>query len=107
DPDWRVLSARGVAEAQSGEAGTAVATLMKAREMVPNNTSVVNNLALALALRGDAEGAKNVLRGTNVASNDADGKLKVRQNLALLEKIAGGATATSDAWQVETQPAAQ
>ncbi|MEL6746713.1 MAG: hypothetical protein AAFO79_02700, partial [Pseudomonadota bacterium] len=30
DPDWRVLSARGVAEAQSGEAGTAVATLMKA-----------------------------------------------------------------------------
>ncbi len=103
-PDWRVLSARGVAEAQLGQLDAAVATLTKAAEIDPNNPKIANNLALALALKGDATSAKTVLRGTAIADASSEAGTKIKENLALLERLSGepgtqGAGAGLSGWQ--------
>ncbi|OJU30733.1 MAG: hypothetical protein BGN89_02975 [Alphaproteobacteria bacterium 64-6] len=85
-PDWRVLSARGVALAQQGHYKAAVPFLERARALAPNQPSVINNLALVYTMDGQATQAEPMLRQAN-ASTGADPR--VRQNLALVLQLQG------------------
>lgn len=87
-PDWRVLSARGVALAQQGKYKEAIPFLERARTLAPNQPSVMNNLALAYTMDGQATQAEPMLRQAT-ASTDADPR--VRQNLALVLRLQGKA----------------
>lgn len=85
-PDWRVLSARGVALAQQGQYKAAIPFLERARAIAPNQPSVINNLALAYTMDGQAGQAEPMLRQASV-STGADPR--VRQNLALVLELQG------------------
>lgn len=85
-PDWRVLSARGVALAQQGKYKEAIPFLERARTLAPNQASVANNLALAYTMDGQATQAEPMLRQAT-ASAEADPR--VRQNLALVLDLQG------------------
>jgi Flp pilus assembly protein TadD len=79
-PDWRVLSARGTVLAKQGRHKEAIAFFERARALAPNQASVLNNLALALAMDGQAQKAEGLLREAEQAGDDP----RVRQNLALV-----------------------
>jgi Flp pilus assembly protein TadD len=85
-PDWRVLSARGVALAQQGEYKAAIPFLERARTLAPTQPSIVNNLALVYTMDGQAAQAEPMLRQAT-ASAGADPR--VRQNLALVLQLQG------------------
>ncbi len=84
-PDWRVLSARGVALAQQGQYKEAIPFLERARALAPNQVSVMNNLALAYTMDGQASQAEPMLR----QANGVDADPRVRQNLALVLDLQG------------------
>jgi Flp pilus assembly protein TadD len=85
-PDWRILSARGVALAQQGQYKAAIPFLERARALAPTQPSVANNLALVYTMDGQAAQAEPMLRQAN-ASTSADPR--VRQNLALVLQLQG------------------
>ncbi|MFN3746829.1 MAG: tetratricopeptide repeat protein [Hyphomicrobiaceae bacterium] len=85
-PDWRVLSARGVALAQQGEYKAAIPFLERARALAPAQPSIINNLALAYTMDGQAAQAEPMLRQAT-ATSGADPR--VRQNLALVLQLQG------------------
>jgi len=85
-PDWRVLSARGVALAQQGKYKEAIPFLERAHGLAPDQPSVANNLALAYTMDGQASQAEPMLRQAT-ASTGADPR--VRQNLALVLNLQG------------------
>ncbi len=87
-PDWRTLSARGVALAQQGKYKEAIPFLERARTLAPSQPSVINNLALAYTMDGQATQAEPMLRQAT-ASTDADPR--VRQNLAMVLDLQGKA----------------
>jgi Flp pilus assembly protein TadD len=103
NPDWKVISARGTVLAKQGLYKDAIPFYERALALAPNQTSILNNLALANAMSGDAQKAEDILR--QVADKDA-GAPKVKQNLALVlglqgkydeAKSVGGSTLTADA----------
>ena len=80
-PDWRVVSARGTVLAKEGHFKEAIATFERARALAPGQASVLNNLAMAHAMNGEAAKAEALLR----QAADAEGSdARVRQNLALV-----------------------
>jgi Flp pilus assembly protein TadD len=80
-PDWRVVSARGTVLAKEGHYTEAIATFERARVLAPGQASVLNNLAMAHAMNGEAAKAETLLR----QAADAEGSdARVRQNLALV-----------------------
>jgi Flp pilus assembly protein TadD len=85
-PDWRVLSARGVALAQQGEYKAAIPFLERARALAPTQPSIINNLALVYTMDGQAAQAEPMLKQAT-ASTGADPR--VRQNLALVLQLQG------------------
>lgn len=85
-PDWKILSARGVALAQQGKYKEAIPFLERARTLAPTQASVMNNLALAYTMDGQATQAEPMLRQAT-ASTDADPR--VRQNLAMVLDLQG------------------
>lgn len=85
-PDWRILSARGVALAQQGQYKAAIPFLERARALAPNQASVMNNLALVYTMDGQATQAEPMLRQANAG---ADADPRVRQNLALVLDLQG------------------
>ncbi len=87
-PDWKTLSARGVALAQQGKYKEAIPFLERARTLAPNQPSVINNLALAYTMDGQATQAEPMLRQAT-ASAEADPR--VRQNLAMVLDLQGKA----------------
>lgn len=100
-PDWRVLSARGVALAQQGQYKAAIPFLERARSLAPSQASVANNLALAYTMDGQAAQAEPMLR--QVSTNGADPR--VRQNLGLVLRLQGKADeATRVAMASNDQP---
>jgi len=84
-PDWRILSARGVALAQQGQYKAAIPFLERARALAPEQASVANNLALAYTMDGNADRAEPMLRQVTSAGADP----RVRQNLALVLRLQG------------------
>lgn len=85
-PDWRVVSARGTVMAKQGKYADAVPFYERALTLSPNNPSVMNNLAMAYAMTGDAKKAEGILRQALAAPGATP---KVRENLALVLGLQG------------------
>jgi Flp pilus assembly protein TadD len=85
-PDWKVISARGTVLAKEGKYGEAIPFFERALSLAHNHPSLVNNLALAHAMSGEAERAEGMLRQASI-SNPASPK--IRQNLALVLSLQG------------------
>lgn len=84
-PDWKVISARGTVLAKEGKFREAVPLYEKALSLSQDQTSVMNNLAMAYAMGGDAAKAEDMLRRIEAKGGSA----KSRQNLALVLGLQG------------------
>jgi len=85
-PDWRVISARGTVFAKQGKYQDAIPFYERALTLAPGNPSIMNNLALAQTMNGDAAKAEDMLRQAATANpNNA----KVNQKLALVLGLQG------------------
>jgi Flp pilus assembly protein TadD len=85
-PDWRVISARGTVLAKQSKYSDAIPFYERALALAPNNPSVMNNLAMAYAMTGDAQKAEGILRQALSAPGATP---KVRENLALVLGLQG------------------
>jgi Flp pilus assembly protein TadD len=85
-PDWRVVLARGTVLAKEGRYRDAIGFYERALALQPGHPSVVNNLALAYTMNGDAGKGEELLRQ---ASASSEANAKVRQNLALVLGLQG------------------
>lgn len=85
-PDWRIVSARGTVMAKQGKYSDAVPFYERALTLSPNNPTVMNNLAMAYAMTGDAKKAEQILRQALAAPGATP---KVRENLALVLGLQG------------------
>lgn len=86
-PDWRVISARGTVFAKKGQFAAALPFYQRALALAPGETSVLNNLALAQMMNGDAPSAENLLR--QASGSASPHTRKVKQNLALALGVQG------------------
>jgi Flp pilus assembly protein TadD len=84
-PDWRVVSARGTVLAKEGKFAEAIEFYERALTLSQDQTSVMNNLAMAYAGNGDAAKAEAMLRQAEAKGGSA----KTRQNLALVLGLQG------------------
>ena len=101
NPDWRVILARGTALAKEGSYREAIAFYERARALQPNHPSVLNNLALAHTMAGDAEQGEALLRQAKSDGGDA----RVRQNLALVLGLQGKYDEATQIASSDLQPA--
>jgi Flp pilus assembly protein TadD len=86
NPDWRVISARGTVLAKQGSYRDAIPLYERALALAPNQPSILNNLALAHAMEGQADKAEPLLKRAAAA----DGKdPRVNQNLSLVLGLQG------------------
>lgn len=85
-PDWKVISARGTLLAKQGQHKAAIPYFERALSLAPNQPSIMNNLAMATAMSGDARKAEDILRQT---AQTAGAEPKVSQNLALVLGLQG------------------
>jgi Flp pilus assembly protein TadD len=86
NPDWRVISARGTILAKQGKHKEAIALYERALQLAPDQTSILNNLALAHAMDGRADKAEPLLkRAAEVQGADP----RVSQNLSLVLGLQG------------------
>ncbi len=84
--DWEVLSALGIAYDLNDDPKNAHISYRKALAISPNNVSVINNLALSLALSGAIdEGIDLLVRAVTLP----DAVTHLRQNLALMYAMQG------------------
>jgi Flp pilus assembly protein TadD len=85
-PDWHTLSALGTIEARNGSYDKATQYFQQARKLAPKKASVLNNLALSIALSGKPDEAENLLRNA-----DDSGRFgaRLRQNLSLVLALQG------------------
>lgn len=86
NPDWRVLSARGTVLAKEDKHKESIAFFERARPLSNDHPSVINNLALAYMMTGEADKAEPLLRQATTAD---PANVKVRQNLALVLSLQG------------------
>lgn len=84
-PDWRVISARGTVHAKEGKYAEAIPLYERALMLSQEQTSVMNNLAMAYAMAGQADKAEDILRRIEAKGGNA----KSRQNLALVLGLQG------------------
>ncbi len=87
NPDWRIILARGTALAKEGSYREAISFYERANTLKPNHPSVLNNLALAYIMSGEAERGEAMLRQASDSGQGVDAK--VRQNLALVLGLQG------------------
>ena len=86
DPDWRILSAQGAVLDQLGRGEEARQYYASALRIVPDEPSVLSNLALSYVLSKDLAKAEETLRHAN---GRADASPRVRMNLALVVGLRG------------------
>jgi Flp pilus assembly protein TadD len=86
NPDWRVISARGTVLAKQGSYRDAIPLYERALALAPEQSSVLNNLALAYAMEGGAEKAEPLLKRAAAAGNRDP---RVTQNLSLVLGLQG------------------
>lgn len=84
-PDWRVISARGTVLAKQGKYSEAIPFYERALQASPNQRSVMNNLALAYTMNGEAQKAEGILRQADPDGSDP----KIKSNLALVMSLQG------------------
>jgi len=80
-PDWRLLSARGTVHAKQGRVQEAIEYFEKARNLAPEQASVLNNLAMAYTMDGQAARGEALLRQ---AAGSGSVDPRVQQNLTLV-----------------------
>lgn len=85
-PDWRVVTARGTVFAKQGKYTEAIPLYERALTLAPGKASILNNLALAYTMSGNATKGEQMLRQ---AANTQGAPPKVRENLALVLGVAG------------------
>ncbi len=86
NPDWRVISAQGTVLAKQGDYKGAIPYYERALQLAPDQPSVINNLAMALAADGQPAKAEPLLRR---AASHPEADAKVHQNLALVLSLQG------------------
>lgn len=86
-PDWRVISGRGTALAKQGKYQDAIPFYERAMTLAPDKPSILNNLAMALTMNGEASKAEELLR--RAGKTGAGGDAKLNQNLALVLGLQG------------------
>jgi Flp pilus assembly protein TadD len=86
-PDWKIVSARGTVMAKQGRYREAIPFYERALALAPNQTSILNNLALAHAMEGNAEKAEPLLKRAAATGSAHDAR--VTQNLALVLGLQG------------------
>src|ERR1700723_4646043 len=86
DPDWRILSAQGAVLDQLGRFDEARQYYASALKIVPEEPSVLSNLALSYVLSKDLAKAEETLRHAN---SRAGADPRVRLNLALVVGLRG------------------
>ncbi|MFQ5958508.1 MAG: tetratricopeptide repeat protein [Alphaproteobacteria bacterium] len=87
DPgNWRALSALGIAYDLLGDYRSAQRNYLAALAILPDEPSILNNLALSKALSGDLEGGIAILKRLAMGMNV---RPQYRQNLALLYVMQG------------------
>jgi Flp pilus assembly protein TadD len=86
NPDWRVLNAQGAVLDQMGRNAEAQKHYSSALKIVPNEPSVLSNLAMSYALMKNLKLAESTLRRAVAQPNASP---KVRQNLALVVGLQG------------------
>jgi Flp pilus assembly protein TadD len=86
NPDWRVIMARGTVLAKETKYAEAIPFYERALALAHDHPSVMNNLALAYTMSGDAAKAEALLRRAAEANG---ANAKVRQNLALVLGLQG------------------
>ena len=86
-PDWKVISARGTVMAKQGQYKEAIPFYERALALAPNQSSILNNLAMAYAMGGDPKKAEELLRQASTGPEENSGKVK--QNLALVLGLQG------------------
>lgn len=86
NPNWRVIMARGTALAKEGSYREAIGFFERAQALNPGHPSVLNNLALAYTMSGEADRGEQLLRQASTSGGE---NAKVRQNLALVLGLQG------------------
>ena len=86
DPDWRILSAQGAVLDQLGRGEEARQYYASALRIVPDEPSVLSNLALSYVLSKDLAKAEETLRRAN---SRGDAGPRVKLNLALVVGLRG------------------
>lgn len=89
-PDWKLLSARGAVMAKQGRLTESIQFLEKARSLAPGQASVMNNLAMAYAMDGQAARGEALLRE---AAGTGTPDPRVQKNLALVVELQSKSTA--------------
>lgn len=84
--DWKTISARGTVLAKQGKYREAIHYFDRARHMAPEQSSVLNNLALAHAMDGRADKAETMLRDALAKTPDDE---RIAQNLSLVLSLQG------------------
>ena len=84
--DWRTVSARGTVLAKQGKHREAISLFERARRMAPQQSSVLNNLALSYAMDGQAQKAEGMLRDALAKAPDDQ---RIAQNLSLVLGLQG------------------
>ena len=84
--DWRMLSAKGAILAEQGDLKGAKSALTQGLELAPDQSSLLNNLAVVYALEGEPKLAEDLLRRAN---NAPGARPRTRQNLALVLGLQG------------------
>ena len=86
NPDWRILSVQGTVLDQLGRGEEARQYYASALRIVPDEPSVLSNLALSYVLSKDLAKAEETLRRAN---GRADADPRIRLNLALVVGLRG------------------
>lgn len=86
-PDWKVISARGAVLAKQEKYAEAIPLFQRALALSNDQPSVLNNLALAYVMNGEASKAESMLR--SAAAKGGQHADKVQQNLALVLSLQG------------------
>ena len=84
-PDWRVISARGTLLAKQGQHKAAIPYFQRALSVSPNQPSVMNNLAMAYTMDGQAARGEELLRKAREAGADP----RIGRNLDLVVSLQG------------------
>jgi Flp pilus assembly protein TadD len=86
NPDWRILNPQGAVLDQMGRHADAQKHYASALKIMPEEPSILSNLALSYVLVKDLKRAEETLRR---AVNQPGAGQKVRQNLALVVGLQG------------------
>lgn len=106
-PDWRIISARGTILAKQNRFKEAVSFYERALELSPGHPSLLNNLAMAYAMDGQAKRGEDLLREAMQAGGAQDPRLQ--KNLELVVGLQGKSTqreATAAVIEPTPQPTA-